>query len=82
MFNKKEKYNGRIGVYIHPDGQSATMVEVFCDTDFLAKSSEFKGFVNNIAIESHYGNPYDSLLEWALDKFKENIVIGRVLSWK
>lgn len=32
---------GRIGVYIHHDGKQAAMVELLCETDFVAKNEKF-----------------------------------------
>jgi len=40
---------GVIGVYIASDKQSGALVEVNCETDFVAKNDDFIGFANNIA---------------------------------
>ncbi len=40
---------GVVGVYIAPDGKSSAMVEVNCETDFVAKNKEFIDFVANLA---------------------------------
>ncbi len=40
---------GAIGVYIAGDGKSGAMVEVNCETDFVAKDSNFTAFVSAVA---------------------------------
>jgi elongation factor Ts len=40
---------GLIAVAVSGDGRSATLVEVNCETDFVAKKSEFQDFANAIA---------------------------------
>jgi elongation factor Ts len=41
---------GVIESYIHLGGKIGVMVEVNCETDFVAKNDEFKEFVKNIAM--------------------------------
>ena len=40
---------GLIGLYISPDAKQGAVVEVNCETDFVAKNDDFVGFVANIA---------------------------------
>lgn len=40
---------GAIGIYVSPDSKVGAMVEVNCETDFVAKDSNFGDFVNSIA---------------------------------
>jgi len=40
---------GLIGIATSDDGRRAVMVEVNCETDFVAKEDEFKDFVNDVA---------------------------------
>ena len=40
---------GSIGVKISDDGKSAAIVEINCETDFVAKSPDFAAFVNDVA---------------------------------
>ena len=40
---------GAIGVHVSPDSKVGAMVEVNCETDFVAKDSNFGDFVNNVA---------------------------------
>ena len=40
---------GLIGLYISPDAKQGAVVEVNCETDFVAKNDDFVAFVGNIA---------------------------------
>jgi elongation factor Ts len=42
---------GTIAVYIHMGGKIATMVEVNCETDFVAKTDQFQAFTKDIAMQ-------------------------------
>ena len=50
---------GVIGLHVAPDGKTAAMVEVNCETDFVAKNDEFKAFANGIAKLVAGKNPAD-----------------------
>lgn len=41
---------GLVSSYIHMGGKIGVMVEVACETDFVAKNDDFKAFVNDIAM--------------------------------
>lgn len=40
---------GLIGLYISDDGKQAAVVEINCETDFVAKNDDFVAFVNSVA---------------------------------
>jgi elongation factor Ts len=40
---------GVIGLYVAPDKKRAGMVEVNCETDFVAKNEDFRGFASEVA---------------------------------
>jgi len=75
------KKSGRIAAegivesYIHMGGKIGVLVEVNCETDFVAKTPEFKAFVRDIAMQIAATNPtYVSETEVeqsVLDKEKE-----------
>jgi elongation factor Ts len=48
---------GTISVYIHMGGKIATMVEVNCETDFVAKTDQFQGFAKDVAMQVTAANP-------------------------
>ena len=42
---------GTIAVYIHGGGKISTMVEVNCETDFVAKTDQFLAFAKDVAMQ-------------------------------
>jgi len=42
---------GLVHAYIHPGGRIGALVEVNCETDFVARTDEFKTLVNDIAMQ-------------------------------
>jgi elongation factor Ts len=42
--------DGMVGHYIHPGSKIGVLVEVNCETDFVAKTPEFQGLVREIAM--------------------------------
>ena len=48
---------GIIEAYIHMGGKIGVMVEVNCETDFVAKTDDFKEFAKNIAMHVAATNP-------------------------
>jgi elongation factor Ts len=50
---------GVIGVHVAPDAKLAALVEVNCETDFVAKNEEFRAFATEIARVVARDNPSD-----------------------
>jgi elongation factor Ts len=50
---------GLIGLYVSPDGKLGAVVEVNCETDFVAKNDDFVAFVNGLAKLVAEKNPAD-----------------------
>ncbi|NLU36227.1 MAG: translation elongation factor Ts [Clostridiales bacterium] len=48
---------GIVDSYIHMGGKIGVLVEVNCETDFVAKTDEFKAFVRDIAMHIAAANP-------------------------
>src|ERR1700757_3774658 len=48
---------GRIEVYIHHDAKSGVMVELNCETDFVARNEEFKQLAKDLALHIMAANP-------------------------
>lgn len=48
---------GVIGSYIHTGGKIGVLVEVNCETDFVARTDEFKDLVKNLAMQVCSENP-------------------------
>ena len=47
----REANEGRIEVYAHQGGRMAVLVEVNCETDFVARTPEFRELAHEIAIQ-------------------------------
>jgi elongation factor Ts len=43
--------DGTIGAYIHPGGKIGVLLEVNCETDFVAKTAEFQQLVRDLAMQ-------------------------------
>lgn len=52
--------DGLIGIEVAPDGKTAVMIEVNCETDFVAKTEPFKEMVKNLS-------------QWALGQGKSTL---------
>ena len=48
---------GRIESYIHLGGKIGVLVEVGCESDFVARNDDFKEFVKNVAMQVAASNP-------------------------
>lgn len=53
----RETSEGVIGSYIHLNGKIGVLVEVNCESDFVARNEEFKELVKNIAMHIAASNP-------------------------
>lgn len=49
--------DGSIASYIHTGGKVGAMVEVNCETDFVAKTNEFQAFVKDVVMQITASNP-------------------------
>lgn len=50
---------GVVGIFISADGKSGALVEVNCETDFVAKNDELIAFAKNVAQTIAQSNPAD-----------------------
>ncbi|HEX3203295.1 MAG TPA: translation elongation factor Ts [Nitrospiraceae bacterium] len=53
----RETNEGTIGAYIHPGSRIGVLVEVNCETDFVARNEEFQAFVKDLALQIAASNP-------------------------
>lgn len=53
----RETSEGVVQPYVHTGGKLGVMVEVNCETDFVAKSEDFQEFAKNIAMHIAATNP-------------------------
>ncbi len=55
--SSRETHEGLIEAYIHFNGKLGVLVEVDCETDFVARTPEFKEFARNVALHVASMNP-------------------------
>ncbi len=71
---------GGVGSYIHMGGKIGVLVEVNCETDFVAKNEDFKHLVKEIAMQIAATNPRyiktEDVPEQVLKKEKEILMEG------
>lgn len=48
---------GLVGSYIHGGGRIGVLVEVNCETDFVARTDDFQGLIRDIAMQIAASNP-------------------------
>jgi elongation factor Ts len=71
--NKATKAAGRIaaegvvGIYVSPDAKLGAMIEVNCETDFVAKNDDFLAFTKSLAEMVAKSNPADVAALSAMD---------------
>lgn len=53
----REANEGLIGHYIHAGSRVAALVEVNCETDFVARTPDFQEFVHDVAMQVVASNP-------------------------
>jgi elongation factor Ts len=72
---------GAIGAYIHMMGKIGVMVELGCETDFVAKNEDFQALIKDIAMQIAAMNPRyiseknipEAVLEKEKDIFREQL---------
>lgn len=71
---------GSVGSYIHGNGRIGVLVEVNCETDFVAKTDDFKELVHDICMHVAASNPKyvskDQVEPAVLEKEKQ-ILLGQ-----
>lgn len=55
----RETSQGLIEAYIHQGGKVGAMVELLCETDFVAKTDDFKNLAREIGMQVASMNPKD-----------------------
>ena len=47
----REAHEGQVASYIHPGGRVGVLIEVNCETDFVARTDEFQKLVRDLAMQ-------------------------------
>ena len=48
---------GAVGAYVHPGGKIGVLVEINCETDFVARTAEFQAILKDVAMQIAAANP-------------------------
>ncbi len=71
----RETADGLIGSYVHAGGKIGVLVEVNCETDFVARTEDFRNLVKEIAMQIAAMNPKyispEDIPEEVLEREKE-----------
>ena len=54
---QREARDGAVGTYIHPGAKIGVMVELNCETDFVARTDQFQELVKAVAMQVAAANP-------------------------
>ncbi len=75
----REAREGVIAQYISPDGRLGVLVEVNCETDFVARNEMFRSFADDVArkLASDPGGNLEGDREAVVAKLRENVKIPR-----
>jgi elongation factor Ts len=49
--------DGAVGAYVHPGGKIGVLVEINCETDFVARTAEFQALLKDMAMQVAAANP-------------------------
>lgn len=71
--SERETGAGIIEAYIHSNGKVGALVDLRCETDFVAKNPEFKNFAHDIALQIAALKPNFVCREDISDKVKEEL---------
>ncbi len=71
----RDAREGLVGSYIHQTGKIGVLVEINCETDFVARTDDFKNFAHDIAMHIAAFDPEfvssEDIDKKTLDKVKE-----------
>ncbi len=88
---------GMVAAYVSPDAKVGVIVEINCETDFVAKTDNFKAMVNAVAAHIAATNPADlpallasemdgktvtAMITEAIAKIGENIAVRRFVRYE
>lgn len=54
---ERKTHEGIVHAYVHANGRVGALVEVACETDFVARNEDFKNFVHEVAMQVTAANP-------------------------
>ncbi len=69
--SERELKSGTVATYVHNGGKVGAMVELLCETDFVAKNEEFQKLAYDIAMQIAATNPTFARKEDITDEDRE-----------
>jgi len=54
---EREASEGLVEAYVHPGSQVAVLLELDCETDFVARTDDFEALAHNLALHIAFGAP-------------------------
>jgi len=57
---ERETHQGRVATYTHSTGKIGVMVELLCETDFVAKNEDFLNVAKDLCLQVAAMNPKDT----------------------
>ncbi len=88
---------GVIGTYVHSNGRVGVLIELFCQTDFASRTSEFKELAHDLAMQVAAMGKKDlskqkyiknlemsihDIIQEKAEKLGEEIKIGRIVRYR
>lgn len=49
--------DGAVGAYVHPGGKIGVLLEINCETDFVARNADFQALLKDVAMQIAAANP-------------------------
>lgn len=76
----RQTFQGIIESYVHQNGRIGVLIEVLCETDFVARTAEFRKLAHEISLQVSAMSPkdVDSLLKQAYIRDSSKTVEGVV----
>ncbi|KKU48056.1 elongation factor Ts [Candidatus Uhrbacteria bacterium RIFCSPLOWO2_12_FULL_46_10] len=68
---ERETHDGIVHAYVHSNDRVGVLVEVACETDFVARNEDFKNFVHHVAMQVAAANPLYLKIEDIPEEVKE-----------
>jgi len=70
----REVSQGLVESYVHQTGRVAALVEILCETDFVARTDDFKKLAKEVAMQVASMNPKDVATLLKQDYIRDNSV--------
>lgn len=67
----RETREGLVHAYVHSNGRVGTLVEIACETDFVARNDDFQTFAHEVAMQIAAANPLYLSIEDVPQEVKE-----------